>query len=143
VIVAALALALATPQKSVTLSDIRMHLFYETTGRLSPDLTQQRDFAGWNVIIGAGSAEEPADDLLVVAELRSTGEQFVQTPLKIVATAHGKVLASRVYRTFLMQNGQVALPVWVKNAGCAGTISVTVTFGAQRRSEKLTLQCGE
>ena len=144
-IVASLTLLAAASQATPTLTDIRMHLFYEATGRLSPDLTQQTDFAGWNVIIGEGSAEEPANDLLVVAELKTSDEEFVRTPLRIFVTdAKGKTLASREYRTFLIpKGGRAYLPVWVKNAGCAGTVKVNVRFGNQRRLETLELECGE
>src|SRR4051794_12022224 len=120
--------ALAGPsQPVVKLSDIRMQLFYEASGRLSPDLTQaEGGFAGWNVIIGEGDAEEPANDLLVVAELRSADEEFVKTPLRIVVTNDkGKYLASREYRTFLIpKGGRAYLPVWIRDAGCIGTIKV-------------------
>lgn len=129
----------------IRLADIQMRLFYEASGRLSPDLTQQPDFAGWNVIIGEGSAEEPANDLLVTAELRTAGEAFVRTPLRIVVTnAKGKLLASRAYKTFLIpREGRVYLPVWIRDAGCVGDLKVNVQFGAQHRSETLRLQCGE
>jgi hypothetical protein len=143
--VTAALLFLAGAAQPATLSDIRLHLFYEGTGRLSPDLTQNPDFAGWNVVIGKGSAEEPANDLLVVAELRSSGEQFVETPLKIVVTdGTGKNLASREFPALLIPaGGRVYMPVWLANAGCAGEIKVNAQFGEQRRSEVLELHCGE
>lgn len=129
----------------VKLTDIRMHLFYEASGRLSPDLTQQPEFVGRNVITGEGSAEEPASDLLVVAELRTADEEFVKTPLKIVVTnGKGKVIATRSYRTFLIpKGGHVYLPVWLRDAGCIGGVKVDVQFGRQHRTETLGLQCGE
>lgn len=137
-------LAGASPAASLT--DIRMHLFYEGTGRLSSDLTEQPGgFAGWNVIIGGGDAEEPANDLLIVAELQRPGEEFVRTPLRIVVTdAKGKYLASREFRTFLIpKGGRVSLPVWVPNVGCAGDVKVNVRFGKQIKTETIGLQCGE
>ena len=123
-----------------------MQLFYEGSGRLSPDLTQAPDgFVGRNVIIGEGDAEEPANDLLVAAELQSLDEEFVKTSLRIVVTNDkGKYLASREYRTFLVpKGGHVYLPVWIRDAGCAGTVKVDVRFGNQHKSEALGLQCGE
>ena len=141
----ALALIAATSQPAIRLTDIQMHLFYEASGRLSPDLTQKTDFAGWNVIIGEGSAAEPANDLLVTAELETAGEAFVKTPLRIAVTsAKGKALASRLCKTFLIpKGGRVYLPVWIRDAGCIGEVKVDVRFGAQHRSETLELQCGE
>lgn len=143
--VSAAVLLLAAGASVPKLADIQMHLFYEASGRLSPDLTQQSDFAGWNVITGGGSSEEPANDLLAVIKLKSSGEQFVNTPLRIVVTgAKGKTLVSRAFRSFLIPKGGSAyLPVWVSDAGCAGEIKVTAQFGKQTRSESLGLECGE
>ena len=144
-IAAGFTLLAAAAQPQIKLADIRMHLFYEASGRLSPDLTQQPGFAGRNVIIGGGDAEEPANDLLVVAEIRSSGEEFVRTPLEIVVKGgKGKVLSSRNFKTFLIpKEGRVHLPVWVRDAGCAGNVKVTVQLGRQHRSETFALQCGE
>ncbi|HEX9963625.1 MAG TPA: hypothetical protein VGB04_01425 [Allosphingosinicella sp.] len=46
------------------------HLFYENTGRLSKDISPPVEFTGWNTVIGEGSAEDAADDLLVTVEVR-------------------------------------------------------------------------
>ena len=141
---AAVALQAGVSRPTVSLTDIQIHLWYETTGRLSSDVTQQPDFVGRNVIIGAGSAEEPANDLLIVVELKTSGEANVSTPLTVVATnAKGKVLASREFRGFLVTGGQVHWPLLVRNAGCAGEVEVTARFGRQHRSEMLSLQCAE
>ncbi len=138
-------LLLASSVQPVKLTDIRLHLFYESSGRLSPDLSQQPDFAGWNVIIGEGSAEEPANDLMVVSELQSPVEQHTDTPLKVrVTDGKGKVLASRRFDSILITaKGRAYLPLWVPNAGCAGKLTVRVQFGSQRRVEVLELHCGE
>ena len=138
-------LVLAAAAQPIKLSDVRMHLFYEASGRLSPDLTREKDFAGWNVIIGAGSAEEPANDLLVVAELQSAAEEHTETPLRMSVTdGKGKVLASRRFDSILITGkGSAYLPLWVRNAGCAGKLTVNVQFGSQRRSEVLEFHCGE
>jgi len=139
----ALSLAAAAPQSAVTLTDIRMQLYYGGSGRLGSNLPP--DFGGWNTPIGAGDAEGNADDLLVSAELQTGGEEFVQTPVRIVVTGErGKVLASRQFRSFLIpEGGRLYLPVWVRDAGCAGTIKVSVRFGTQHKSKAISLRCGE
>ena len=127
-----------------TLGDIRMHLFYQGSGRLSADVSPPADFAGWNTVIGEGSAEEPATDLLVVAELRASGEQNVTTPLRVTVQSGRRVLATRTFNgTLTSEAGRAYLPVWLRDVTCAGEIRVEVTFGRQRRSERLTLSCGE
>jgi hypothetical protein len=139
----ALSLAAAAPQSAVTLTDIRMQLYYGGSGRLGSNLPQ--DFGGWNIPIGAGDAEGNADDLLVAAELQTGGEEFVQTPLRMIVTGErGKVLASRQFRSFLIpEGGRLYLPVWIPSAGCAGKIKVSVRFGTQHKSKTIELRCGE
>jgi hypothetical protein len=122
-----------------------MHLFYQETGRLSPDITNPAGgFAGWNVIIGEGSAEEAANDLVVVVELRTQGEQSIQRPLTITARAGRRLLGQRRINSMLTSNqGRVYLPLWLKDVGCAGSIRVEVSFGRERKTETLALNCGE
>ena len=142
---AVLALAAAQPAAG-TLGDIRMHLFYQETGRLSPDISPPAAFTGWNTGIGEGDAEEAADDLLVVVEIRADGEQFIETPLHVVARGGegNRILAERRWDSVLTSSaGRTYLPLYVRSAGCAGTIRVTATFGRASQSETLTLDCGE
>lgn len=133
----------ATPANA-TLGDIRMHLFYQGTGRLSPDISPPNDFTGWNTVIGEGSAEESATDLLVVVEVRANGEHAVQRPLVVTARAGRRVLGTRRFASTLTSSaGRAYLPLWLKDVGCAGTIRVDVSFGRERRTESLALNCGE
>ena len=143
---AALGLAAAQPAAAGTLGEIRMHLFYQETGRLSPDISPPASFAGFNIGIGEGDAEERADDLLVVVELRSTGEQFIETPLRVVARGGegNGVLGERRWESVgTGENGRAYLPLYLRDVGCAGEIRVTATFGSTNRSETLALECGE
>lgn len=134
----------AAAPANATLGDIRMHLFYQETGRLSPDISPPHEFSGWNTIIGAGSAEEYANDLMVVAEVRSRGEQNVNRPLTITARAGRRLLGQRSDASILTsENGRAYFPLYLKDVGCAGTIRVDVTLGREHRSETLALNCGE
>ena len=145
-ILAAAAIAATQPAAApvVTIGDIRMHLFYQETGRLSPDISQANGFAGWNVIIGGGGAEEAANDLVVVVELRTQGEQSIQRPLTITARAGRRLLGQRRIDSILTSDqGRVYLPLWLKDVGCAGSIRVEVSFGRERKAETLALNCGE
>ena len=140
--VAAAAMQAAAP--AATLGDIRMHLFYQGTGRLSPDISPPNDFVGHNAIIGEGSAEESAQDLVVVVEVRAQGEQAIQRPLTVTVRAGRRVLGQRRFDSMLTSNaGRTYLPLWIKDASCAGEIRVDVSFGRERKSERLALHCGE
>jgi hypothetical protein len=129
---------------AATLGDIRMHLFYQETGRLSPDISPPNEFTGWNTIIAGGSAEESAHDLLVVVEVRAQGEQNIERPLTVTARAGRRVLAQRRFGAMLTSEaGRTYLPVWIKDAGCAGLVRIEVSFGRERKTESLNLPCGE
>ena len=127
------------------LGEIRMHLFYEESGRLSDDISPPRSFAAWNTPIGGGEAEEQADNLLVVVEVRADGQEVVNAPFRIVARgANGRVLGERrVREAFTSEQGRTYAPLWLRDVGCAGEIRVTATLGAETKTETLTLNCGE
>lgn len=123
----------------VELGDIRMYLLWHATGRLSEDVSPPSDFAGWNTTTRA-------DDLLITAEVRTAGEQFFDRPaLRIVARgARGRILGQRSFRGILTSDaGRAYLPLWLNDVTCEGDIQVTVTYGAQTRTETIALHCGE
>lgn len=146
---ALLALLLSQPQPAPVppseLGEIRMHLFYEATGRLSRDISPPNEFSGWNTIIGEGSAEEYADDLLVVVEIRASGHHFLETPLRIVARGrNNRIIAQRRFASTLTSGaGRAYRPLWLNGVGCEGRIVVTASYGSRSRSETLSLDCGE
>jgi len=142
-LVAAAAQAAAPP--AAELGEIRMHLFYEETGRLSDDVSPPRQFSAWNTAIGGGEAEEPANDLLIVTEIRTEGQQNVTTPLRVVArNERGRVLGDRRFEgTLTSEAGRIHMPLWLRDAGCAGIVTVTATLGRQTKTETLSLNCGE
>jgi hypothetical protein len=134
--IAATAFAAQAPVAS-ELGDIRMHLFYNGTGQLSEDISPPNEFAGWNTTIRA-------DDLVIVAEVRTTGEQYIERPLRIVARVGRRILGQRNFRGILTSDaGRAYLPLWLNDVTCAGDVQVTVTYGTQTRTETLTLHCGE
>lgn len=149
----ALALALAADANSnaansIELDRIEARLFYAGTGRLSDDLLGRSDpFIGWNTIIGEGSAEELADDLVIVARLRSVDgtEKIVDSPVEItVRNAQGKIVGSRTWRSVLTsKDGMVALPLWLNDVGCAGDLKFTARYNGKVKSGQLALDCGE
>jgi len=66
--------ALADTDDGIRLGALRAHLYYERSGFLSDDLiARDPPFVGWNTVIGAGDALEPADNILVVVVLDNPG----------------------------------------------------------------------
>jgi hypothetical protein len=139
------ALLAASPAPAPGIGKIRMQLFYEDSGRLSPDIAPPADFTGWNTVIGEGSAEEAANDLLVLVEvIGPAGENIVQ-PLSVVARgAKGKVLGQRRHANLLASGGgRTWKALWLADVGCAGHIEVTATLGRSTRKAAIDLDCGE
>lgn len=139
-LIAATALATqSTPTAPAELGDIRMFLLMHATGQLSEDVSPPSTFSGWNTTV-------QADDLLITAEVRTTGEQYFDRPaLRIVARgARGRVLGQRSFRGILTyEAGRAFLPLWLNDVTCEGDIQVTVTYGTQTRTETIPLHCGE
>ncbi len=122
----------------------RMQLFYENSGRLSKDISPPVEFTGWNTIIGEGSAEEAASDLLVSVEVRGPPGELIEQPLTLVVRAKGKVLAQRRFDSLLTNvQGRTWKALWLNDVGCAGRIEVTATIGKSMRKSALSLDCGE
>ncbi len=145
--IAFLAALLAAPSAppAPTVAAIRMQLFYEETGRLSRDISPPAEFTGWNTVIGEGSAEESANDLLVTVAVRGPAGENLAQPLTIVArNARGKILAQRRFSDLLTSGqGRTWKAVWLADVGCAGRIEVTATIGRSTRKSAISLDCGE
>lgn len=122
----------------------KMQLYYENSGRLSKDISPPVEFTGWNTVIGEGSAEEAASDLLVTVEVKGPPGELIEQPLTLVARAKGKVLAQRRFDSLLTNvEGRTWKALWLNDVGCAGRIEVTATIGRSSRKSALSLDCGE
>jgi len=143
ILAGSLAAAPPTSDADFRVTDIRAQLLYEHSGRLSVDLTATPDFAIWNTVIGEGSAEEPADDMLVSAVISGPDEANLTVPLTIIVRdAKGKVLASRMFTPLLAAKTYVR-SVLVRDAGCAGMIRMEARLGKSVHRENIEMACGE
>ena len=149
--IAALLLTAAAPlaaqnafhDRDFRVTNIEAHLLYERTGRLSADVTDNPEITLFNTIIGEGSAEEEANDLLVTAIVSGPGEFNMTTPLVItVRNEQGRVVATRRIANMLV-NQRTYRSILLQDAGCAGVLQLTAELGASRRTERIELACGE
>lgn len=139
----ALALAPSAPA-APSVGAIRMQLFYEDSGRLSGDITSTADFSGWNTVIGEGSAEEPANDLLVTVEVLTGAVESVEAPLTVTVTGNRKILGQRRFTDVLTSaDGRTWKALWLTNVACAGHVEVVATIGRSTRKAAISLDCGE
>jgi hypothetical protein len=141
---AMLAAPAPAPPPGPSVGAIRMQLFYEDSGRLSKDIAPPAAFTGWNTVIGEGSAEEAANDLLVTVEARIPPGAPMDQVLSVVARANGKVLGQRRFDNLLTtMDGRTWKALWLSDVGCAGRIEVTATIGRSTRKSAVSLDCGE
>lgn len=142
----------AEPAKSgaatASIGGIQARLWYNFSGKLSDDLLARKDpFVGWNTVIGEGSAAEPATDLLIDVTVRGNGadEQSIDDPLEIrVTDKTGKTLASRRLAYMLLPaEGALHNPLWLRDVGCAGKLTIQARFRKQVKTASLALDCGE
>ena len=124
---------------------IRMQMFYRQSGKLSDDILVDPQWAGWNVIIGAGSAEEPTDDMLVTVKVRAYNNYPVAGPISIIARdGDGKVVGKyKRNQASTGEEGSAWIPLWLRGIGCAGMLTITATAGASKMVRSQQFMCGE
>jgi hypothetical protein len=139
------ALALAPPAPAApSVGAIRMQLYYEDSGRLSANIAPPAEFSGWNTVIGEGSAEEPANDLLVTVEVLTGAVESVEAPLSVTVTGNRKILGQRRFTDVLTSaDGRTWKALWLTNVACAGHVEVVATIGRSTRKAAVSLDCGE
>ena len=140
----ALLAAAQAPGGTPAVGSIRMQLFYEDSGRLSGDIAPPAEFSGWNTVIGEGSAEEPANDLLVTVEVLTGAVESVEEPLSVTVRGNSKILGERRFPDVLTSgDGRTWKGLWLTDVGCAGHVEVTATIGRSTRKAAISLDCGE
>jgi len=151
-LVFAAALAGAVAWSSVALADevkvasIEAFLVYGQSGRLSPDIAGGNapiDFH--NTVIGAGGAEEPADDVLIVVHFtRSvTGGETPEISLRAVAHDSGNPIQERKNLALAFIDGSTAAKAMLLgDVGCTN-VDVTVSVGKAQTGVNLPFTCGE
>ena len=145
-----LLLALAAPAAAgPTLGPIRVQLYYKTSGTLSPDLAPPPERSFWNTGAGEGDAKEAAEDMLVSVPIRmppgrDMGENS-EVPLTLSVTNRaGKVIAKRTMPyVSIPYRDPVWSVLWVNDIQCAGPLTIAAVWGKQRRSTRLSFDCGE
>lgn len=135
--------------QTVTVEDIRVHLFYERSGKLSEDLTKRQDLTLLNTTIGGGDVEEPADSFLVAAVLHGKPKGFDgATDLTVTVTTDGKRKTKLAERTFsggilFGPEGQVVKAMMVHNRVCVPLVITAKLKSGSSKTFNLPFRCGE
>ena len=136
----------AASTRGIDLGALRAYLWYEETGRLSENIAPPVEFVTWNTIIGEGQAAEIANDILLTAEVLSSGrEENIDIPMVLEARdSSGRILASRTVDGMLTSSeGKAVKGLWVYDIGCSGEITFSARLGGLSRSVALNFPCGE
>jgi hypothetical protein len=129
--------AQAQAPAAAELGQLRAYILSNRTGQFSEDISPPDSGGHWNRVL-------EGDDIVIMQEIRTSGEQYLERPLRIVARVGRRILAQRTYRGILTTDeGRAWQPLIVPDSTCAGDIQVTVTYGTQILTETLQMRCGE
>jgi len=138
--------ALAADRAS--LDAVSVHLFLQTSGTLSADVTAMKGFFARNFVPdGEGFAEhERFDDILVRVRLTAPKEVFAkggQAEVVVTDTRTKQVVVRKqIADVYISPKGWIFIPVYVANVGCR-PLEVTATGGGKRIVKSLQFGCGE
>lgn len=134
------------------LGEPQLRVFYRDSGRLSDDLLHgEGPSATWNLTIGGGELDEPADDaaiilpILAAKDASGDGQVFSDVPISIrVRDGAGRSLGHRTVKGILTSGeGRAHLALWLTDLTCAGPIVIEGTLGRQRVEARYAFNCGE
>lgn len=128
--------------------DVRSHLFYEHSARLSEDITQMPQMVLWNSIVGGGDVAEPANHLFVVVVLKGPPGCYAGAMhLRLEATnlADGERFFEQTRALGLLgADGEWATPFLLTHSTCyTMKLKATLVEGPQELSETIEFRCGE
>lgn len=137
----------------LSLTTMRAMLFFENTGKFSPDVfTNEVNL--WNTPIEGASREGASESMLVVVEVKATGPGFYPEGRKVQLTAryriadvsgHGKpAFFSKTMRISIGSDDKFFAGFWLYETGCHPvelTARIIGQKGALRKT--INLRCGE
>jgi hypothetical protein len=144
-----------TPRRPQTLrlANMQAMLFFENTGKFSPDVfTNQVTL--WNTTIEGASREGASESMLVVVEIRSEGEGLLPRNRKVQLTSRYRIADRSGYgkpafftRTMAINIGsdyKFFAAFWLYDTGCH-PVELTARIVGQRGilRKKINFGCGE
>ena len=136
-LIAAAGAAAQNPPPASELGELRAYVLSNRTGRFSEDISPPDSGGHWNRVL-------EGDDIVIMQEIRTSGHQYLERRLRIVARVGRRILAQRTYNGILTTDeGRAYQHLVVPDSTCAGDIQVTVTYGTQSLTETLQMRCGE
>lgn len=139
--------------QTLRLANMQAMLFFENTGKFSPDVfTNQVNL--WNTTIEGASRDGASESMLVVVEIRSEGEGPVPANRKVQLTARYRIedgsrrgkpaFSSKTIRINIGTENKFFAAFWLYDTGCY-PVELTARIVGQRGSLRKTVRfgCGE
>lgn len=137
----------AAPQYAIT--GLEAKLFYANSGRFSANVLGDPKFVFWNTVIGAGSADGPSDNTLLVVTVGGPAKGYGDDlALHVRATADTMTLVDRVTPVGEFNtNGNWYGAYWLYDTGCVPVkIEAWLTLGDETGpviAKAIPFRCGE
>jgi hypothetical protein len=149
--------SLFAQSKSSEITGITAKLFYNensdvreknVSGTFSENIIDNNDFALWNVIIGAGSAEGYTNQTIVIVTVKSSGFSNIEQTLIFTAKSKDRAILSEK-RTFncINENAEYKILFLLNDTGCeeisikADLINDGKTVSTMKK--EINFECGE
>lgn len=138
----------AWPAERATLDAVSVHLFLETSGTLSADVTANEGFHARNFVPSGRNMpqDERFHDVLVRLRFTARTEIFAEGPQAelVVAERTSKkvILRRRIADLYVGSRGWTFVPVFLADVACK-PLTVTATGGGKRIAKTLEFSCGE
>jgi hypothetical protein len=138
----------AAPKPKVELNSVTVHLFLESSGELSQDITSVPEFLAWNFMpMGKGVPDgEKFHAFLIRVGFYSTYEAFepgVVAEVRVTNKETGKPILSRTIRGIYVGRSQTShVPIFVDGHECE-QILIEVISPAKTIKKELPFACGE
>lgn len=139
--------------QTLRLANMKAMLFFENSGKFSPDVfTNQVNL--WNTPIEGASREGASESMLVVLEIRSEGERWLPRNRRVQLTARYRIadqsgsgkpaFFSKTIKIHIGSDDKFFAAFWLYETGCH-PVELTARIVGQRGSLRKTvnLRCGE
>jgi hypothetical protein len=141
--------AFAAPSAQIELSSVSVHLFLDSTGEFTNDVTIMRGFGARNFRPFADGEDFGGSNfhaLLVKITFKAPVETYEKTEIAQVtlsdADTKKPILRQAISNLYIGANGRTTVPIFVSGHECQ-TIKVVVKSGETSIQKVLPFSCGE
>lgn len=132
-----------TTEAAPEVAGVEAMLLYEQSGKMSVNLAGNGYFTAFNSVIGEGSAQENASDMVIRAVIKAPEQTFSKIPLVItVYDNKGRVIQQRKIESLLLEK-TTHRTMLLENGSCVGEITLEAKMGKSVKRETLNMMCGE